>query len=352
MAVVERLVLAEVALVPDVVRVDDRVQDQAAHALRVQLGVDRAEVGAVGVAEVVDLPGAQRPADHVEVLRGADGVHVRQHVAVLLAAGPGEGLRPVAVDPLRAGGVRHRVGAHRIEVSGQAVQGRGALSDAARVEADHVVLGGDLLRQRGRQEPGHRQTAAAGAARVDQQRALEGLRGVRDAGQSERDLTARRAAVVQRCADLRALERRVAVGRTVGPLRLRGGRRARRGGCGRRGRGGQQTCHGRTDGDQNSCTFRHGASRGDGARRGITGPRRMLPEYPRRRPCSARSRPVRSRHRPCGRSPTAAGLTAESVGWGPAPVRWPAPDPGGSAGSRPGAPGRSRTRPPARAPDA
>lgn len=266
--------------------------------LRVQLGVDRAEVGAVGVAEVVDPAGAQRPADHVQVLGRADRVHVRQHIAVLLAAGLGEGLRPVAVDPLRAVGRRHRVRAHRIEVPGQAVQGRGALADAARVEADHVVLRGDLLGQRGRHEPGHRQTAAARTARVDQQRALELLRGVRDAGQCERDLTARRAAVVQRGADLRALERRIALGRTVGPLQLRGGRRARRGGGGRAGRGGQQTGDGRTDGDQNSCTFRHGASRSGGTRRRITGPRRMLPEFPGGRARSARTRPVRSRHRP------------------------------------------------------
>ncbi len=347
--VVEGVVLAEVALVPDVVRIDDGVQDQAAHPLRVELGVDRAEVGAVGVAEVVDLPRAQRPADHVEVLGRADRVHVRQHVAVLLAAGTGERLGPVPVDPL--GPVRggHRVRTHRVEVAGHAVQRRSARADPARVETDHVVLGRHLLRQRRGHESGHGQTAAARSARVDQQRPLGLLRGVRNAGQGERDLAAGGAAVVQRGADLRALEPRGALGGAVGPLQLRGGRRARGGGGGRTGRGGQQTGDGRTDGDQNSCTFRHGASRSGGTRRRITGPRRMLPESRGGRARSARIRPVRSRHRP--HEPSRPGARARSLLAAVAPiaqargtprtlsssrqsrVSWVGPDSGVAAGS-------------------
>ncbi len=184
---VERVVLGEVVLVPDAIRVDDRVQHQAADALGEQLGVDRAQVGAVGVAEVVDLPGAEGPADDVEVLRGADGVHVRQQIAVLLAARGGEGRRAVACRPLRRVGVRHGVGAYGGEVLRQAVQRGGALPDPARVEPDHVVLRGQLRGQRGRHEARHGESAAAGAAGVDQQGALRGLRRVRDAGEGEGD---------------------------------------------------------------------------------------------------------------------------------------------------------------------
>ncbi len=139
---VERVVLGDVVVVPDPVRVHVRVEDQAPDAVREQLRVHRAQVGAVGVAQVVELPRSGGGPDHVEVLGRAHRVHVREQVRVLLAAGGREVAGAVPVGPLVLDGVRHRVGPYRIEVLRDAVQGRPAPAHAARVEPDHVVLGG------------------------------------------------------------------------------------------------------------------------------------------------------------------------------------------------------------------
>ncbi len=117
--VVEDEVLGEVGVVPDLGRVDDGVQDQAPHPVRVQLGVDGAQVGAVRVAEVVHLPRAERRADGVHVPRGAHRVDVRQQVPVLLAARLGEGPRAREVGLLDGLGGGQGVGAHRAKWPGR-----------------------------------------------------------------------------------------------------------------------------------------------------------------------------------------------------------------------------------------
>ncbi len=282
MAVVEGEVLAEVGVVPDVVRADDGVQDQPPHPLRVELGVDGAQIGAVRVAEVVELLGTERRADRVHVPRGAHRVDVRQDVRVRVAAGVGEGLGALEVGPLGARRVRQGVGAHGVEVPRQAVQRRTAPADPARVEADDVVLGGHLRRQRGRHEPGERQPAAAGAAGVHQQGALERVGGVRDAGQGQRDPLPARTRVVEGDLQGGALERRVVLRGALLPVRARGGRglRVRRGaglgGDGRDGPGGD-------DGGaaQHGCALSHGVLPGLAGRSG-RGPRgaRSSPDRP------------------------------------------------------------------------
>ena len=109
-------------------------------------------------------------------------------------------------------------GRHRIEVAGLAVECGLALADAARVEADHVVLSGHLLRQRSGDEAGERQSAAAGAAGVDQQRALGLLRGVLDTRHGDGDLLAVGLGVVQGGFHRGALKLRVVLGPAVFPL--------------------------------------------------------------------------------------------------------------------------------------
>lgn len=253
MAPVEGVVLPEVVLVPDAGRVDDRVQHQPVDPPRVELRVDRAEVGAVRVAEVADPRRAQGLPDGVQVPDAVHGVDVRQHAGVLTAAGGGEGPRPLQAGPFQRGRGRHGVRAHRPEVAGRTGQGRVAGADPARVEPDDVVPGRHAPRQGRGDEAGERQTAAAGAAGIDQQGALGGPRGVRDAGQGEGELPARRVRVVQGYLQGRALEPRVVAGAARVPGELRHG-----GGGGRPdGNGGDRARHHGGGCAQHGCAVSH-----------------------------------------------------------------------------------------------
>ena len=78
----ERLVLVELRAVPDVARIDDPVEDQAARVLRVHRRVDLAEVRAVREAVVVDLLDPEAAAQDVDVLDGLDRPQVREQVPV------------------------------------------------------------------------------------------------------------------------------------------------------------------------------------------------------------------------------------------------------------------------------
>src|SRR5690606_7290788 len=127
----------------------------------------------------------------------------------------------------------------RVEVVRGAVQRGPARPHPARVEADHVVLRGHLLGQRRGDEPGERPATAAGPARVDQQGPLVRRRGVRHAGQRERDRAPARIRVVQRHLDGRALEPRVVLGGALLPGGRRGGDGGGAGGRRGAGRGGQ-----------------------------------------------------------------------------------------------------------------
>src|SRR5690606_36685925 len=98
-----------------------------------------AEQGAVGVAEVVDLLGAQREPDPVHVPGGVLGAHVLQHRAVAVGAGGGVVGGPRRQGGLVAPGGGHGVRADRPEGAGDAADGGGALPGAAGVDAGRLV---------------------------------------------------------------------------------------------------------------------------------------------------------------------------------------------------------------------
>ncbi len=200
-------VLVEVVAVPDLggVRVDRAVQDHPVHACREQLAVHRAQVGAVGVAEVADFLLAQRFPNAVHVLGVGQRVQVRQVLAGPLLAAVGVLLRTLPV--LLPGVRRVRVGQRVLPVGRRIYAGdRGAVPGVAGVEADQVVgvqhLGGQFTGERASE--GHARTARA--AGVDQQRAPASLGlacgQLRD--QQLQLLTVRRA-IVQRHVEVGAL---------------------------------------------------------------------------------------------------------------------------------------------------
>ena len=175
--------------------------------LREEGGVDLAEVGAVGEAVEVDLLGAQRLADGVQVLGGVRGGEVRQQRAALLRAGRGVALGPRLPRRHHAGRLRRVVlGTVVAAVVGDAGQRGLARADAAGVEADPVVGVARVLGH-GAAEQGERAPRAARPARVDQHRALR--LGVGDLVLHPRhrdlDLLAARPRVVQRSGDEPAL---------------------------------------------------------------------------------------------------------------------------------------------------
>ena len=145
----ERDVLVEVGLVPDRARVDVAVEDHPAHLGRERRPVDRAEVGAVGEAVVVDLRLPQGLADALHVLGRVDRGHVVEQRRRRSAAG----LRRSAFDLAAArravsavvfGDVlRPRAGRSS---SGSQVSAGHARADAARVPADPVVVVADAVR--------------------------------------------------------------------------------------------------------------------------------------------------------------------------------------------------------------
>jgi hypothetical protein len=138
----ETLGLTERALFRGLGRVDDRVEDGAAHVLGEQVGVDAAEFGAVRDAEVVQLVVAENLAHQVHVAGRVGRGHVRQHPLGVLLAGGVEVLRVLqqlsALGRVVRGGVLLEVGVELLVV--QALHG-GAAPHAARVEADQVVAG-------------------------------------------------------------------------------------------------------------------------------------------------------------------------------------------------------------------
>ncbi len=137
----------------------------------VQLGVGRAERGAVRPAEEADLVGAEGPADGLHVADVVDGRQVRQQPGVLggafgdvasglLQPGPGGALAGL------------EVGARAVEVVRVAGHVRLAVLGSAQVEADPVVGGGHVGRQLVGDPGGHPQAADARTAGVEQDRAL------------------------------------------------------------------------------------------------------------------------------------------------------------------------------------
>ncbi len=224
------------------------VEHDPVGAFREQGGVDRAEVGAVGDAEVGDLPLAQRLADPVHVARGVRGGDVGQHRCRRRGSAPPGGLR----HPLGAfgdvgrgqrvlGDVRGQRGLLRLQAAGD----RGAVPDPARVHADHVVGVLDARRQPVELQDGRvDQSGAAGPTGVGQQHAaaLPRIRGGQPRDR-DADLPTAGVPVVQGDLDRRALQaRHGGVAGTSAPHQgvRRGARcRRRRRGAGRHHQGGE-----------------------------------------------------------------------------------------------------------------
>ncbi|PQM48092.1 hypothetical protein C1Y40_01688 [Mycobacterium talmoniae] len=154
--------------------VDGAVEHHGPGVLAEPLQVGGAQLGAVAVAQVVDLLLAQRLTHHVHIPGGGDGAHVAQEVQPHPVRAR---LSQLLVDALDVGDpgravVDHRFAPERVELGvGAAPQLRGGMPDAARIEPDQVEVAADRgLRQR-RAHPGHRVDGrGARPARVDQQR--------------------------------------------------------------------------------------------------------------------------------------------------------------------------------------
>ncbi len=205
--------LGQVLLLGRQVRVDGAVEHEVPDPLRELLGVHRAQVGAVGLAEVGQLLVAERGAQDVHVARRVRRADVGQQAARLGLTL----LREELVLRLDFGHLlRGRRGRGRVDEGvhltvAQALH-RIGLADAPRVEADEVVAGED-----GRVDHvprgGVLQAGAARAAGVHQQRA-EPVRRVGGglAHHRDPDGLARRVGVVQRHLQRAALVAAVARG--------------------------------------------------------------------------------------------------------------------------------------------
>jgi hypothetical protein len=142
--------------------------------VRVQAGEDTAELGAVGVAQVVEPVDAEVTPHELQVAGRADGVHVGQERTRVLLAGPGEGGcgGTFAADPrVRPDGAGDAWVEQVVERRRAAAPHRRRPADTARVEADDVVVRRHRARDRVPDVVGdHVDAGAAGAARVDHER--------------------------------------------------------------------------------------------------------------------------------------------------------------------------------------
>ncbi len=116
--------------------VDDAVEYGAADVVREQVGVDAAEFGAVGDAEVVQLVVAEDVAQQVHVLGGLGGADVREDVAGVLLAGG----RRFAVEPDEGVGLVAAVVGGPVDLvlvgeAGVEAADAAAVADAARTES-------------------------------------------------------------------------------------------------------------------------------------------------------------------------------------------------------------------------
>ncbi len=221
--------------------VDRAVEDEPPDLGGEEVGVRRAELGAVGRPEVVQLGVAERRAQDVHVARGLDRGDVSGQVSRPVGAAPPEGLVGGDVVVALGGGVGIRVaGEEGVEVVVAEAVDRTAAAGAARVEAHDVVDVEERRAEGGVGMGGVVGAGRAGPAGVDHERAdpLGGV-GRRDLEQCELDGVAGRVVVVERHGQRRAEVGRAALlpGQLLGVVRREGG--ARRGGGARlRGRGG------------------------------------------------------------------------------------------------------------------
>jgi hypothetical protein len=195
------------------VGVDGGVEHHGAHAVGVELGVGRAERGAVGVAEEVQLLLAQGLPQLLHVPGGVHGVEGAQRLAVLVGAALGHLAREGEDVVELLVGRRARLCGDRavLELLGDALHG-GGQAHAARVEADDVEAAQHVLREGERQADGGVGARAARAAGVDHQRSdAVGLPGQHRADEEERQRGAAGLVVADRHVGAAALEGEVAL---------------------------------------------------------------------------------------------------------------------------------------------
>lgn len=149
-----------------VLGVDGTVEDEPVAALGKQLGEDRAEVGAVGGAEVADPVFAEGCADDIHIAGGVARGDVVEPRPIVRRAQCGEfGLLGNAfgeTDTVETGGLQPE------PVLPAAVHRSGA-ADAARIHADQVVAVTDVRAHRLAHVDHEVETGSAGAARIGQQ---------------------------------------------------------------------------------------------------------------------------------------------------------------------------------------
>ena len=157
--------------------VDSSVEHQPADLLREQLGVRRAQLGAVGGAEVGQRGLPERGPDDVEVASGLDGRDVADQGVGALDAALEEGLLAGGERRLLLRVVGVRVGGDEVVelVVGEAVD-RVGVTGAARVEPDDVEAVEQLGPEGERCLLGVVGAGHTGAAGVDHQRSDHGAR--------------------------------------------------------------------------------------------------------------------------------------------------------------------------------
>ncbi len=203
--------LAERELLSREGHVDGAVEHQAPDPVGEQLGVRRAQLGAVGRAEVGQGLLAQGRPQDVHVARGLDGRDVARERTRQLVAPLGERVGPVGVRVALGGGVGVGIlGEVGVEVVVAQAVDRAALAGAARVEADDVVGVEQRLAQHRARVGGVVGAGRARTAGVDDQRADPVTRG-RHSQQREIDRVAVRVAVVEGHLERGALVAGVAV---------------------------------------------------------------------------------------------------------------------------------------------
>ncbi len=158
--------------------VDRSVEHHPADLVGEQVGVRRAQLGAVGRPEVEHLRLTQRGPQHIHVAGGLDRGDVADQAVGVLHAALVEALVGLLELLRLLRGVRVGVGSHeRVEVGvGDAVD-RIGVAGAPRVEADDVEVVAEHVAERQRRVLGVRRAGRARAARVDDQRA-DPVRGI------------------------------------------------------------------------------------------------------------------------------------------------------------------------------
>ncbi len=144
------------------VRVDHAVQHDPVGAAGEHRGVHLAEVTAVRIAQVRDLPLAERGADDVHVACGVPRGGEGQHVARVCPAAPGQ-VRREGRDPVEAGPVV--TGSAKCGAGRPAAVQRCAAADETGVHTHHVVASADVLH--GLVHPQQRADAVGGVGRAD-----------------------------------------------------------------------------------------------------------------------------------------------------------------------------------------